>query len=135
MLTRFIFDKRHFSPNNARVKTGAFMPVPSTGETSVYLTKDVSDKDIWCLGLKYVEPQRVDRKKIRARGDFPLENVLREGLEILEHGQPHPRHVSIVNWPAENHKQRKLALSLSLLASLSIYESEPTLEDCEDSLA
>ncbi len=131
ILTRYLFERGHYSPNNNRVKYAAFMP-SKTGETSVYLTKGIPDEKIWCLGLVYVEPKRRDRKKIQARGDVAASQVLKENLSIEIDPIPHHRHANIINWPDLHAKCLMIAKKIEESARLNIYSGEPDFKDCQD---
>lgn len=48
-LARFIFSNRHFSPQQNRVKAGAFLP-NRLGEVSVFRVHGLEAFDIWAIG-------------------------------------------------------------------------------------
>ena len=108
LVARFIIDKRHYSPENKRVKPGAFFPEP-TGETSVCIVETLSEEEIWAWGAQYVE---TNIRRIRARAELTAKVVSDARLTLLPDAPP-PRHGKIVGWPREKDEQKAYALELA----------------------
>ena len=106
-ISRFLVDKRHFSSENRRVKPNAFLP-DAILQTSVFLIRDLSEKDIWSLGDKALaEGSRVPR----GRAHFIVSDVAATNLRLLVDSPP-PRHAILVGWP--NDKSARMALAQEL---------------------
>lgn len=113
-LTRYLFSKNHYSPQNNRVKYGAFLP-NSNGKTSVFRISKLSEKKIWNIGETQVASSI--GKSIKGRGDILARYVFLSKLEILPDNNP-PRHANIVGWPDEKAEQKIIALELAENANL-----------------
>jgi hypothetical protein len=117
-VSRYLIDKRHYSSQNQRVKPGAFLPEPN-GETSVYLIKNLSEKEIWGLGEQYIEAKG---RRIRGRAQLNAGAVEEASLRLLADAAP-PRHARIVGWPSEKDEQKAFALELAQRSLLKLRSS------------
>jgi hypothetical protein len=114
--TRYIFEDRHFSKENNRVKHNAFLPAPD-GETSVSNIVSLGEEEIWQLGDEAGKPRR---KPAIARGDFNTQDVLSARL-ILKQSEPPPRHWNIIGWDRNSKDAQKAqAIELAPLSELHI---------------
>ena len=122
-LSRFIFDKKHFSSDKMEAKPNAFVPQPKyPRELSVYETSDLREEDTWTLA----QYGRLD-KNVKAKASFTYadfreksDGLLRQ-LEIVNNGVPHPRHCNITNFPTEKSDRHQVALSLVEISTLELY--------------
>jgi hypothetical protein len=116
-LSRFIFSRRHFSQQPARVKAEAFMP--DSGEVSVFRVDHLAETEIWRIGSSVV---RRESRTLHARGDILAHDVKRNSLDVVP-SEPPPQHAAIVGWP-ENDKGRQKLIALELArASVLIMNS------------
>jgi hypothetical protein len=113
-VSRYLFDKRHFSPQNKRVKQGAFLP-DSNLETSVFFIKELVEEAVWDLGENYAAQGRT----LRGRAQIPVQAVEKAKLALLL-AEPPPRHGVIVKWPQDKDLQKALALELAENAELRL---------------
>jgi len=91
------------------------------GETSVYRTIDLSEKDIYEIGQSYVaEPLN---KRLFGRTEIIVSAILDHDLRIEPHPHPHPRHANIVDWPEDTSKHKMIALELAACAHLHLNDS------------
>jgi hypothetical protein len=120
-VSRYIFNKKHFSIDNKRVKYAAFIPNinkdSSEYETSVFRVSSLSEKDIWEIG-KYVEKLR--KQTLKARGDLKVQSILDNKLSVIAAPVSHYRHANIVNWPATKNERMLFAIQLEKSARLHI---------------
>jgi len=114
-IARYILSKRHFSVSSRTVKYGAYLPA-SDNETSVYRISNISEKEIWDIGRKYVAGP--SKRTLHARGDATAVAITKTGLEISPETTPHPLHANIVNWPSEKDEQKMLAVEIANEATL-----------------
>jgi hypothetical protein len=116
--SRYIFEKRHFSVENQRVKPSAFVPWPHV-ETSVADIKELKSEEIWTMGDTFGQEGSRNLSVI-ARGDFDATDVLNSGLKLTL-AEPPERHWHIIGWN-ENSKdaQKAQALELAPLAELHV---------------
>lgn len=115
-LARFIFPKSHFIRKTSRPKPDAFLPNGSPLQTSVFRTRDLSDPQIWEIGLAIGTHRG---RTLRARADVSAGSVLALGLLIEPDDTPR-RHANIVGWPGEKHEQLMFATELAEAAVLHI---------------
>lgn len=116
-VARYIFDSKHFSRENRRVKHRALEPAPEDHKTSVYRITGLSPAEIWTLGEVHVATPR--GKKLLARADLSQRAIESVGLALEIDNIP-PRQGNITGWPVEKDEWRSLALELAALATLVI---------------
>lgn len=92
------------------------MPSDKTLTSSVYRIEGLDDAAIWSIGKEYVEKGR----KIKARADLAVTDVLNVALSVEALPQPHRRHANIVGWEADKGKQRLIALELARASRLRL---------------
>ncbi len=117
LTARYLVDRKHFSPENARVKARALHPARRDHKTSVFRVDGLSERHIWELGDAHVA--RARDKPLLARADLFVRQVARVGLRV-EAQEPPPRHANISGWPAEKHNWMSVALELAALATLKL---------------
>jgi hypothetical protein len=118
-LARYLLNKRHFSRENNRVKSGAFLP-PDDLRLSVFETSGLSDSAIWEIGETRVAKPR--GKPLLGRPD--TKKSLVDALELAVDIDDKPyRHGNIVGWPADKDKQKMLALELADQSTLCLTPS------------
>lgn len=122
-ITRYIMNKRYYSPTTLRVKHPVFMPYSNPGtlnfETSVYRTTTLTCTEIWTIGLNYVQDESKHRLML-ARADLAASDVFNETLQIEPDTVIHPLHANIIGWPEEKHRQMLHAKKMAQMAKLHI---------------
>ena len=111
--TRFIFENRHFSKENNRVKHSAFVPWPHF-ETSVSNIESLDESGIWVVG------DLTRENNPTARGNLNEGAVTTAGLS-LSNAEPPPRHWHILGWDRNSKDaQKDVALILAPLTELHV---------------
>ncbi|HEY7395561.1 MAG TPA: hypothetical protein VH559_11990 [Gemmatimonadaceae bacterium] len=115
-LTRFLFDSREFSGENAKPR--AFKPMfdgeRQRLEHSVFRTNGLDIGSIWTICTEHVEPNR--GRPGLAFANIPAGEVIDAGLRV-EQDEPPMLHSVIVGWPkGDDNKDQVKSLS-QLLAS------------------
>jgi hypothetical protein len=114
VLSRFIFSRRQFSPEQNRVKPTAFLPSKESRETSVFRTGGLEPAEIRRIGDQLGRDQA-----LKAWGDVLAGAVFDIGLEVRPDNDPE-RHAAIVGWPEEKDQQLSLAQRLAADAVLRV---------------
>lgn len=115
-LSRFILQKNWYRSSDNRVKHATFMP-NSNGETSVFRTSDISDKEIWDIGDREVGLKR--NKPILGRADIISSIVTSKDLKIIPK-EPPERHANLTGWSSERSEQRMIAIELAAESHLQL---------------
>lgn len=114
LLARYILSERHFSRDNRRVKSGAFLPA-SNGELSVTRHRDATDNELWHVGRGIATSRQVT---LYARGDVLAATCIDQRLNI--EAAPidgNPNHANVVGWPMHDKAARKaIAEQIALVA-------------------
>jgi hypothetical protein len=118
-LSRFIFDKRHFSISKRVPKASAFND--PTLRPSAFWIDELLDGDIWKIGDTVAGVSR-NRPAI-ARADFNKSDVSVLKLTIEPDATPHPRHVELCGWPTEKDERIALALELCVRSQLRLRDA------------
>jgi hypothetical protein len=113
-LSRFILKKDWIRADNT-VRWNAFSP-GRNGETSVFRTSGISDREIWDIGNR--EVAAIQRKLLLGRADITAFTVNKNGLEVMPQ-EPPERHANIVGWPEEREAQKQIAMELAAEAQLT----------------
>jgi hypothetical protein len=115
--TRFIFESRHFSRENNRVKPAAFIPWPRF-ETSVAYIEKIDTNSIWTLGDGIGNLNR--GLPALARGDFD-EQELGAARLTVQIAEPPPRHWHLIGWDrGSKDVQKSQGLELATVTELHI---------------
>jgi len=117
IISRFIFEKKHFNASEKRIKYAAFMP-PKNLKASVYRTSTLSNNQVWEIGREYVEKNRNDGKLIEARGTIPVARIRSKDLDVISEPTPHYLHADIVEWSLDRSSQKLVATELANEATL-----------------
>src|SRR5437016_655371 len=112
-LSRFIFDKRHFSISKKLPKPTAFLP-PEDLQMSASWIDGLQDHEIWSMG------DEARPKPSRARADFKVAAANDLELTVEPDPKPHPRHVNVCGWPPEKDKRMSIAQDLCAASMLQI---------------
>ena len=107
LLARFVFSSSHF--NSKRVKHAAFMP--HKGEVSVFRVSNLSENDIWDIGVNHVGAMR--GKSPKSRADIHAAKVINTGLSVVAETSNHKLHANIIDWPEGRDDQLDLAMELA----------------------
>ena len=75
VLARYITSKRWFSRQKEIVKPQAFMPPPNL-KLSVFRIENLSDPEIWKIGVKQVIDKMKQPKNLYGRADIQAVNIL-----------------------------------------------------------
>lgn len=110
-LARFIYSKRHFKKSTLTVEAAAFMPEPSTGESSVFRIDGCQAAAIWEAGRQI---GRDSQRTLRARADLSAGTVTEAELRV-EPRRPPERHAVIIGWP--DHKDARMSRAQVLAAA------------------
>src|SRR5688572_29198123 len=94
-ICRYIFDKRHYSAENKRVKPGALLP-DRNNETSIFFIRGLMDPEVWTHGVTHAANGRT----LRARAEFGHHFVGKNKL-VASRAEPPPLHGVITGWPAD----------------------------------
>lgn len=124
-LSRFIFDKKHFSSDKMEAKPNAFVPQPKyPRELSVYEVSGLDNEEVWNLSR-----QVRNDKLVKAKSCFQYEifrekaDSLLKQLEIINNGTPHPRHCNITNFPTEKEDRLHVALQIIEISKFELKSS------------
>jgi len=117
-LARYILSRNHFSRQNSRVKSAAFMP--QNLRLSVFQIKGLDENSIWEIGEVYVA--KPSKRTLHGRGDIIVSAVHQIGLGLSPDNEP-PRHADIVGWPEGKSEQKLLAEELAADATLRLDSS------------
>jgi hypothetical protein len=115
-LSRFIFEKRHFSGD--KVKHQAFLPSPKDLETSAFGIDDLAEYEVWQIGDDVAGKSR--GLASLARADFDAKSVAEVKLTVHSDPASHPRHVVLRGWPQEKDQQKSIAFDLCALSVLIV---------------
>lgn len=111
-ISRYIFQKKGgYSIQNMIVKYNVYMPA-NDGNSSVYRSRNLSAKEIWDIGVEFVEKKRRDSKKILARADVQASVIYKQNIDIIPDTNPHILHANLTDWPPE--KSERILISLQL---------------------
>ena len=110
VITRYVFWKRHYLSQNARVNYKAWEPWSGDNQTSVARIVGLSDQDVWELGKQHVEPLR--GRPILARADISVQSVTNIGLRV-DPDEPPPRHANIAGWAEDTDAHMSKAQQLA----------------------
>jgi hypothetical protein len=95
VVSRFLFQKRHFKRAENRATPEAFMP-PADLQLSTFLTTGMTAAGIWELGKETLALHPQPRLYGRAQLDVGV--IKSQRLRALRDDDP-PRHVNVVGWP------------------------------------
>ena len=114
-LARFLTQRNHYNLEGA--KPSAFLPSPTSRESSVSRHGREPSDDLWELGYKAAGSRNL------YGGVFITAEKVRENQLDVFPDEPPPRHAAIRNWPwmdydleLQKAKQKELALALSSAA-------------------
>jgi len=113
-LSRFILARNRISGRS--VNHRAFMPPPDS-QLSTFNIDDLASPEIWAIGESVLLEQPIGT--LYGRADLQAKSVYDNGLRPLRDDEP-PRHVVIVDWPADKAQIKNKA---QRLAEASTYVS------------
>jgi len=119
IISRYLTSKKWYSRVNDIVKPQAFMPPPDL-RFSVYRTDNLSESEIWKIGLKKVIAKMKKPKTLYGRADIRALNILEINLQIVPDNKP-LRHANIVGWPELKEERKSFAQELAKKASLKLH--------------
>jgi hypothetical protein len=109
-LARYLYERKHFSIQNGRVKERAFLPPPSL-RLSVFVVDALSHGEIVALGSGVTE------RELLAYAMLNNSVAAEQGLAVERDDTP-LRHAEIVGWPSEKEHQKEIARELAAAAQL-----------------
>lgn len=119
-LARFILFSKWVRPSDRTVKSEAFIPHPYP-DLSVTRHKNLSEQGLWQIGQ---DVARLRDKELYGRADINALAVRQQKLDVVPKPiiPENPNHANIIDWPAEKHAQKIIALQL---AKESVYIANP----------
>ena len=117
-ISRLIYSRRHYSPENGRVHFAAFMPSAkeASPQLSILCIENLEQQAIWDLGAE-ADAHRSDGRLYKARADRAGTFIESLGLSIDRNNHPFQRHGNILGWPDGLLQQQQLATDLAKTAS------------------
>ena len=95
------------------------MPPSGRDDVSVYRTANLSNEDIWQIGMTYVAQKR--EMPLLGRAKLIAYDAIAQGLSVKPDPVPHPRHANISGFPIDNSdKTRMIAVELAVRATLHL---------------
>ena len=110
-LSRFVFSRNHLFTfdGQTRARATAFLPAPTTGTTSVFRTRDLSEAEVWAIGNDVLASR--PGRSLHARADVAARVPLGLGLSVSP--SPPRGHADLAGWPAEKAHAHLLAQQLA----------------------
>jgi len=122
-LARALRQSNMYSREKVIVKERGFLPNRNAEkdrlETSVFNVEALKADQCWALIDKFIEA--ADGNSCLALAKISAADAVKPGLSCDGNDDP-PRHVAIVGWPPEKHRQKILAMQLATYASLVVRE-------------
>jgi len=115
--SRYLLQSGHYTASTGRVKPRAFHPAARDHKTSIFRVQELTGRQIWSLGDKYVASPL--GKDLRARAELSVAQIIEVGLQV-EPAEPPPRHANIADWPSEKHEWMSRAQELAAVAILRL---------------
>ena len=113
--SRYLLQSGHYTASTGRVKPRAFHPAARDHKTSVFRVQELTERQIWSLGDRYIAFPL--GKELHARAELSVEQTIEIGLQV-EPAELPPRHANIVSWPIEKHEWMSRAQELAAVAIL-----------------
>ena len=121
VIARYITSQRWYSRQKDIVKPQAFMPPPNL-KLSVFRIGNLSEPEIWKIGIKKVINKMNKPTNLHGRADIQALNILGNNLQIEPDNTP-PRHANIIGWPELKEEQKSMAQELAAKSSLRLHTS------------
>jgi len=115
--SRYLLQSGHYTASTGRVKPRAFHPAARDHKTSVFRVRELTDRQIWSLGDRYVASPL--GKELRARAELSVAQITEVGLQV-EPAEPPTRHANIAAWPIEKDEWMSRAQELAAVAILRL---------------
>jgi hypothetical protein len=115
--SRYLLQSGHYTASTGRVRPRAFHPAARDHQTSVFRVQELTERQIWSLGDRYVASP--SGKDLRARAELSVAQIREIGLQV-EPAEPPPRHANIVGWPIEKDEWMSRAQELAAVAILRL---------------
>ena len=109
-ISRFLRHDKDVSADRMSVKPRAFKPTKGK-QLSAAHTQSMTEKSIWQWADKHLKSE----SEIDKRADLKVKDIFSVGLKIAYDNIP-PRHLNIIGWPPEKHKELKSRRDLAKLA-------------------
>jgi len=121
VIARYITSKSGYSRQKDIVKPPAFMPPPNL-KLSVFRIDNLSEPDIWKIGIEKVINKMNKPTNLHGRADIQALNIFDSNLQIEPDNIP-PRHANIIGWPELKEERKSIAQELAAKASLRLHTS------------
>ena len=95
---------------------------PLNLKLSVFRIGNLSEPEIWKIGIKKVINKMNKPTNLHGRADIQALNILGNNLQIEPDNTP-PRHANIIGWPELKEEQKSMAQELAAKASLRLHTS------------
>ena len=116
ILSRFVIDRKKFSPENKTLKAKAFEPgwdpKHQAWVLSTFCIDGITEAEIWQLGRIHLRDNKGRTPK--ARGDLPSSMYEGQGFRLDRDDDPE-RHVSVHGWPTEKPARMSKAQDLAVV--------------------
>lgn len=123
-VSRFLLKERWFNRAKNQVKQEAFMPSNKSKNLSVSCTADLTESEIWQIGLNVVQVRTdaiAQSLRLLGRADVKSESIEGIGLKLDRDDQP-LYHANITGWPAQPENIKMKAAELAVFAKLVLHE-------------
>jgi len=123
IISRYIFEKKHFKREQGIVHAAAFEPRKFQGrerlETSVFRVKELTNDENWNIG-DWVAKRR--KPSLKARADLEVRLVTQIGLSVVPETSQHYRHADIADWKDDELENLNFQAELALVSTLKLKE-------------
>jgi hypothetical protein len=115
MVSRFIYTEKNIKKSEKRPRPNAFEPPPDDRQLSTAHSTDLSNNSIWLLARMTLGP---NRRKVFARADLFVRDLIEQGLRAIRDDNPFERHTIVIGWPdspdADERKAKTKEICLAL---------------------
>lgn len=114
-VSRFIYTEKNIKKSENRPRPNAFEPPPDDRQLSTVHSTGLSNDSVWSLSRETLGP---NRRKIFARVDLQVQDLVEQSLRAIRDDDPFDRHTIIIGWPdlqdADESKARIKGICLAL---------------------
>ena len=88
-----------------------------TAELSVCLTSELSDDEVWKLGIENVQTAA---RSLYARADLLVADVSKAGLKVVHDSEPYEQHANLTLFPSDKLACQRIATKLARASRLVV---------------
>ena len=88
-----------------------------TAELSVCLTSELSDDEVWKLGIENVQTAA---RSLYARADLLVADVSKAGLKVVHDPEPYEQHANLTLFPSDKLACQRIATKLARASQLVV---------------